>query len=49
LTKDYIITFGIKPDGPNVQDYRPLGHYKVLEEEENSFKIKRITVSQGKN
>ena len=32
----------------HVQDYRPWGHYKVLEEEENSFKIKRITVSQGK-
>lgn len=32
----------------HVQDYRPWGHYKVLEEEENSFKVKRITVSQGK-
>jgi mannose-1-phosphate guanylyltransferase/mannose-6-phosphate isomerase len=32
----------------NVQDYRPWGHYKVLEEEKNSFKIKRITVDQGK-
>lgn len=32
----------------SVQDYRPWGHYKVLEEEKNSFKIKRITVNQGK-
>ncbi len=32
----------------NVQDYRPWGHYKVLEEEADSFKIKRITVNPGK-
>lgn len=32
----------------SVQDYRPWGHYKVLEEEQNTFKIKRITVNQGK-
>ena len=32
----------------NVQDYRPWGHYKVLEEEKETFKIKRITVNQGK-
>ncbi len=32
----------------NVQDYRPWGHYKVLEEEKDTFKIKRITVNQGK-
>lgn len=32
----------------SVQDYRPWGHYKVLEEEKDSFKIKRITVNQGK-
>lgn len=32
----------------HVQDYRPWGHYKVLEEEKGSFKIKRIKVSQGK-
>jgi mannose-1-phosphate guanylyltransferase/mannose-6-phosphate isomerase len=32
----------------SVQDYRPWGHYKVLEEEKNTFKIKRITVNQGK-
>lgn len=32
----------------HVQDYRPWGHYKVLEEEMGSFKIKRITVNQGK-
>ncbi|QXE19795.1 mannose-1-phosphate guanylyltransferase/mannose-6-phosphate isomerase [Clostridium sp. 001] len=32
----------------HVQDYRPWGNYKVLEQEKNSFKIKRIKVSQGK-
>lgn len=32
----------------NVQDYRPWGSYKVLEEEKDNFKIKRITVNQGK-
>jgi mannose-1-phosphate guanylyltransferase/mannose-6-phosphate isomerase len=32
----------------SVQDYRPWGHYKVLEEERDTFKIKRITVNQGK-
>lgn len=32
----------------HVQDYRPWGNYKVLEEEDGSFKIKRIKVSQGK-
>lgn len=32
----------------HVQDYRPWGNYKVLEEEKNSFKIKRIKVSQNK-
>lgn len=32
----------------HVQDYRPWGNYKVLEEENGSFKIKRIKVSQGK-
>ena len=32
----------------SVQDYRPWGHYKVLEEEQDTFKIKRITVNQGK-
>ncbi len=32
----------------HVQDYRPWGNYKVLEEEEKSFKIKRIKVIQGK-
>ncbi len=31
-----------------VEDYRPWGNYKVLEEEQNSYKIKRIKVSQGK-
>lgn len=32
----------------SVQDYRPWGYYKVLEEEKSSFKIKRITVTQEK-
>lgn len=32
----------------SVQDYRPWGHYKVIEEEKDTFKIKRITVNQGK-
>ena len=32
----------------HVQDYRLWGYYKVLEEDKNSFKIKRIEVGQGK-
>lgn len=32
----------------HVQDYRPWGDYKVLEEEKEAFKIKRIKVNQGK-
>ena len=32
----------------HVQDYRPWGNYKVLEEEKDSFKIKRIKINQGK-
>ncbi len=32
----------------HIQDYRPWGNYKVLEEEKNSFKIKRIQVNPGK-
>lgn len=32
----------------HVEDYRPWGYYKILEEEKGSFKIKRITVNQGK-
>jgi len=31
-----------------VSDYRPWGHYKVLEEEKEKFKIKRITIMPGK-
>ncbi|MDH6373274.1 mannose-1-phosphate guanylyltransferase/mannose-6-phosphate isomerase [Paenibacillus sp. PastF-3] len=31
------------------QDYRPWGQYTVLEEEENLYKIKRITVNQGRS
>ncbi len=32
----------------HVKDYRPWGHYQVLEEEERAFKIKRICVTPGK-
>lgn len=32
----------------NVQDYRPWGNYKVLDEEKETFKIKRIIVKPGK-
>ena len=32
----------------HVEDYRPWGHYKILEEEKDTFKIKRITVHPGK-
>ncbi len=32
----------------HVEDYRPWGYYKILEEEQNKFKIKRITVNKGK-
>lgn len=32
----------------HVQDYRPWGNYKVLEEDDGSFKIKRIKVIEGK-
>ena len=32
----------------NVQDHRPWGYYKVIEEDKNTFKIKKITVSRGK-
>lgn len=31
----------------SVQDYRPWGYYKVIEEEKDTFKIKRITVKPG--
>jgi mannose-1-phosphate guanylyltransferase/mannose-6-phosphate isomerase len=30
----------------HIQDYRPWGHYKIIEEEKNTFKIKRITVNR---
>jgi mannose-1-phosphate guanylyltransferase/mannose-6-phosphate isomerase len=30
-----------------IVDYRPWGHYKILEEEKGIFKVKRITVNQG--
>lgn len=32
----------------HIQDYRPWGNYRVLDEEEGAFKIKRINVGQGK-
>ncbi len=32
----------------HVQDYRPWGNYKILEEEKNTFKIKRIKINSGK-
>lgn len=32
----------------HVQDYRPWGYYKVLEEVKGSYKIKKIKVSKGK-
>ncbi len=32
----------------HVQDYRPWGHYKVLEEERGAFKIKHLTIHPGK-
>jgi len=32
----------------HVQDYRPWGHYTVLEEQKGSYKIKRIVVHPGK-
>ena len=32
----------------HVQDYRPWGHCKVLEEQPSSFKVKRILVAPGK-
>jgi mannose-1-phosphate guanylyltransferase/mannose-6-phosphate isomerase len=32
----------------HVQDYRPWGHYKILEEEKGAFKIKRLTVKPSK-
>jgi len=32
----------------HLEDYRPWGHYTVLEEEKNAYKIKKITVVPGK-
>jgi len=29
-------------------DYRPWGHYEILDEAKNSYKIKKITVNEGK-
>jgi len=31
----------------HVQEYHPWGHYKILEDEKDSFKIKRISVNPG--
>lgn len=49
--KDIVDTLKARNDSRteyHVQDYRPWGNYKVLEEELHSFKIKRIQVGQGK-
>ncbi len=49
--KEIVETLKLRKDSRaeyHVQDYRPWGSYKVLEEEKNSFKIKRIKVGQGK-
>ncbi|RCW47878.1 mannose-1-phosphate guanylyltransferase/mannose-6-phosphate isomerase [Paenibacillus prosopidis] len=32
----------------HVDDYRPWGHYQVIEEEKNVYRIKKITVALGK-
>lgn len=48
--KDVVETLKSRNDSRteyHVQDYRPWGNYKVLEED-GAFKIKRIKVSQGK-
>ena len=31
-----------------LEDYRPWGHYRVLDEEKNSYKLKKLTLSKGK-
>lgn len=49
--KEIVDTLKLRKDSRieyHVQDYRPWGNYKVLEEEDNSFKIKRVKVGQGK-
>jgi len=45
---DYLKQQGDLRTEYSVQDYRPWGYYKVLEEEKDTFKIKRITVHPGK-
>lgn len=32
----------------NLQDFRPWGNYRIIEEEKNTYKIKKITVEPGK-
>ena len=32
----------------NIQDHRPCGYYKVIEEDKNTFKITKLTVCRGK-
>ncbi len=49
--KDVVDTLKLRHDSRtdyNVQDYRPWGDYKVLDEEKGTFKIKRIKVKPGK-
>ncbi len=49
--KNVVDTLKAKKDTRTVyhmHDYRPWGNYKILEEEEGSFKLKRIAVGQGK-
>lgn len=49
--KDVVDTLKLRHDlrtDFNVQDYRPWGNYKILDEEKDTFKIKRIIVKPGK-
>ena len=49
--KDVVETLKSRDDSRayyNIQDYRPWGKYRIVEEEKNNFKIKRITVNHGK-
>ena len=32
-----------------LEDYRPWGHYRVLNEEKNSYKLKKLTLNEGKS
>jgi mannose-1-phosphate guanylyltransferase/mannose-6-phosphate isomerase len=49
--KDVVETLKLRHDlrtDFNVQDYRPWGNYKILDEEKGTFKIKRIIVKPAK-